>query len=65
MLKKLLPVCLFLATLFMFSCEKNNSNLQVNESQTAIETTSIVTFVVVAVILLIAYMSKYMSKRRP
>lgn len=65
MIKKLLPICLFMATLFLYSCEKSNSNLQVNESQSAIKTTSIITFVVVAVILLIAYTSKYMSKRRP
>ncbi|ASK29786.1 hypothetical protein CEY12_06540 [Chryseobacterium sp. T16E-39] len=58
MIKKLLPICLFIATLFLFSCEKSNRNYQVNESQTAIETTSIITFVVVAVILLIAYTSK-------
>lgn len=58
---KLLQFCLLIATVLLISCDKQNNNSQGNESQTAIEITSIVTFIIMAVALLIAYR----SKRRP
>lgn len=61
MTQKLLQICLLMVMFLLISCDKQNNNSQGNESQTAIEITSIVTFIIMAVALLIAYR----SKRRP
>lgn len=57
MIKKLPSICLLVTMLFLFSCEKSNNNYSGNESQNAIEITSIITFSIMAIALLIAYTS--------
>ncbi|MCJ7932357.1 MAG: hypothetical protein MUW56_01660 [Chryseobacterium sp.] len=55
MIKKLLSSCLFMAVLFFFSCEKENTQMK---SEISIETISIITCVTLGVAILVAYTYK-------
>jgi hypothetical protein len=55
MTKKLLSGCLFIAVLFFFSCEKENTQMK---SGISIETISIITCVTMGAAILLAYSFK-------
>ncbi|WP_185117558.1 hypothetical protein [Chryseobacterium sp. PMSZPI] len=52
MVKKLLPICLFMTVLFFFSCEKESTQAK---SKISIETISIITFAIVGIAILAVY----------
>ncbi|WP_426046771.1 hypothetical protein [Chryseobacterium sp. NFX27] len=50
--------CLFMAVMFLSSCEKDHNTSQTNNSEVSIKTVSMVTFGTMAVALLVAYSSR-------
>lgn len=55
MIKKLLSGCLFMAVLFFYSCEKENTQMK---SGISIETISMITVLTMGVAVLVAYSYK-------